>query len=30
MESTGYGIDDEETKKKLAKGIQETLSYVKK
>lgn len=30
MESTGYGIVDEEMKKQLAKGIQETLSYVKK
>lgn len=30
MESTGYGVIDEETKKELAKGIQETLSYKKK
>ena len=30
MDKAGYGIHDEESKKQLNKGIQETLSYITK
>lgn len=30
MDRTGYGIEDEESKKRLDKGIKETLSFISK